>query len=237
MAELEDALTAARSAYAAATRALALAEAAADAAEVSVAPMVVDELTVKRINVVEDDGSLRIVIGNSTHGKTMPLRGELIEHPGRHPSAGILFVNDEGTECGGLQFAGTRGTDAAQQTGYLAFDDFEQNESFRLGLYQEGGASQKFLEFADQPAWSIADLVAETDGQDEEGRRQVHDRYFGDADGRGRSRMRLARENDGSVRLVLRDAHGRDRLRFIVPADGDAVVEVVDHEGTSHSIL
>jgi hypothetical protein len=49
--------------------------------------------------------------------------------------------------------------------------------------------------------------------------------------------MRLAREEDGSVRLVLRDRQGRDRLRFIVPGEGDAVVEVVDTEGIPRSLL
>lgn len=49
--------------------------------------------------------------------------------------------------------------------------------------------------------------------------------------------MRLAREEDGAVRLVLRDGQGRDRLRFIVPVDGDPVAEVVDPDGNVRSLL
>jgi hypothetical protein len=60
---LADALTAAREAHAAASEALRRAEAAAGAAGAEVDASVVDELTVKRINVVEDDGTLRMVIG------------------------------------------------------------------------------------------------------------------------------------------------------------------------------
>jgi hypothetical protein len=48
--------------------------------------------------------------------------------------------------------------------------------------------------------------------------------------------MRLAREEDGSVRLVLRDREGRDRLRFVVPAEGDPVAEVVDPDGNVRSL-
>ena len=49
---------------------------------------VIDHLIVKRIDVVEDDGTLRIVIGNSTHAATIPVRGRLLEHPGARPRPG-----------------------------------------------------------------------------------------------------------------------------------------------------
>jgi hypothetical protein len=180
---------------------------------------------------------LRIVIGNSTHGKTAPMRGRLVEHPGRNASAGLLFVNDEGTECGGLQYAGFQGPNGKEQMGYLTVDDYEQNESLRLGMFQNGDASQRFIEFTDQPTWSLVDMIEETEGLDPEAAQQIFDRYFAGGDGRGRSRMRLAREEDGSVRLVLRDRQGRDRLKFVVPAEGDPVVEVVDGAGNARSLL
>lgn len=222
----------------AAREALRRAEAAARAAGVDVDSEVLEELTVKRINVVEDDGTLRLVIGNSTHGRTVPMRGELIRHPGRHASAGLLFVNDEGTECGGLQFTGSGNEDGrVVQGGYMMFDDYEQNESFRVGMSQESGKSEKFVEFADLPDWSLADLIAETEGLDDAAAEKVYDRYFGDAGGLGRSRMRLAREEDGSVRLVLRDGRGRDRLRFVVPEDGEPVAEVFDPDGVPCSLV
>jgi hypothetical protein len=104
-------------------------------------------------------------------------------------------------------------------------------------MFQNGDASQRFVEFTDQPAWSIVDMIEETEGLDPEAAQGVFDRYFNGVDGRGRSRMRLAREEDGSVRLVLRDRDGRDRLRFVVPAEGDAVVEVVDPEGNARSLI
>lgn len=173
------------------------------------------------------------MIGNSTHGRTLQVRGRLVEHPGRNASAGLLFVNDEGTECGGLQYAGFRGSDGKEQMGYLTVDDYEQNESLRLGMFQNGDATQRFVEFSDQPDWSIVDLIEETEGLEPPAAQAVFDRYFGEVDGRGRSRMRLAREEDGSVRLVLRDGEGRDRLRFVVPAEGDPVAEVVDPEGNA----
>ena len=217
-----EALTAARQAHEAATEALLVAEAAARSAGSFVEPRVLDELTVKRINVVEDDGTLRIVIGNSTHGRAIPMRGRLVEHPGRTASAGLLFVNDDGTECGGLQYTGSEGPGGAQQSGYLTVDDYEQNESVRFGMVQRDGRSEKFLEFIDRPGWSIVDL-AERPAE-------------ADASVGGHSRMRLAREDDGSVRLVLRDGEGRDRVRLVVPAEGEPAVEIVGVDGVARSL-
>jgi hypothetical protein len=231
-----EALSAARAAHAAAGEALLGAEAAARAAGVEVPPAPIGELTVKRINVVEDDGSLRIVIGNSTHGRTLPLRGRLVEHPGRAAAAGLLFVNDDGTECGGLEYRGHRGADGTQQSGYLTVDDYEQNESFRLGMVQGGGSSEKFVEFTDRPDWSIADLVRDLGRAAPGEAAEIQARYAGH-EGYGVSRMRLARETDGSVGLVLRDGEGRDRLRLVVPAEGEPVVEVLDAQGGSRSLL
>jgi hypothetical protein len=170
-----EALSAARVAHEAATRALLRAEDAARAAGVAAGLSTIDELTVKRINVVEDDGTLRIVIGNSTHGRTIPVRGRLVEHPGRAAAAGLLFMNDEGTECGGLEYRGRRGPEGREQSGYLTVDDFEQNESLRFGMTQDGAASRKFLEFHDRPDWSFVDLIDETSGLDDAAARAVHE--------------------------------------------------------------
>jgi hypothetical protein len=234
---VSEALDAARAAYERATEALRLAEAAARDAGVEVSSTIVDELTVKRINVVEDDGTLRMMIGNSTLGRTAPMRGRQIVHPGRDEAAGLLFVNDEGTECGGLVFGGHRRDAGKEQIGFLTFDDYEQNEGFRFGMHQEGSVVQRWLEFSDLPDWSLVDMIEELEGLDDDAAQEVQERYFAGQGGLGASRMRLARESDGSVGLVLRDARGQDRLRFVVPADGEPVLEVLDAEGVPRSLL
>lgn len=231
-----EALDAARAAYTQATEALRLAETAAREAGVATEPTVVEELTVKRINVVEEDGTLRMVIGNSTIGRSLPMRGRMLQHPGRNETAGMLFVNDEGTECGGLTFGGYRRDAGKEQIGFLTFDDYEQNEGFRFGMNQNGSVVQRWLEFADLPDWSLADMIEEMEGLDDDAAREVQERYFAGRGALGASRMRLAREDDGSVRLVLRDARGRDRVRFVVPADGDPVLETLDADGVPRSL-
>src|ERR1700761_3992765 len=66
-----------------------------------------DELRVHRIDVVEPDGTLRMVISNKDRLPPVIIQGK--EHPEngeRRPQAGMIFYNDEGTENGGLIFGG-----------------------------------------------------------------------------------------------------------------------------------
>lgn len=221
--DVQEALRLAQEVYEAATVALGAAESAARAAGVDVAPR---ELTLERLRIVERDGTLRLLIGNSTIAQAVPMRGREVAHPGRDSYAGMLFVNDEGTECGGLLWWGN-----AEGAGvHLSFDSYEQNDAIVVEHEDKAGRRSSWLEFVDRPEWSMADFFAEYEkaaGQDEQA--TITDRYFGK--GAGWSRMRLAREDDGSVGLCLRDAAGRDRIRLIVGIDGEPRIEVLDADG------
>ena len=59
---------------------------------------VFDEITVGRINVREPDSTLRMIISNRAQFPDTPWKGADIPRPDRSSFAGMLFVNDEGTE-------------------------------------------------------------------------------------------------------------------------------------------
>ena len=59
-----------------------------------------DELTVKRINLIGEDGSLRMVISNESRQHSGRINGQDLEKRAR--PAGIIFFNNQGDECGGL---------------------------------------------------------------------------------------------------------------------------------------
>ncbi|HET8599298.1 MAG TPA: hypothetical protein VFL99_03155 [Segeticoccus sp.] len=50
-----------------------------------------------------------------------------------------------------MQHLGSSSGHRAEQVGYPTFDNFEQKESLKFGVQQEGGRSQQFLEAPDQP--------------------------------------------------------------------------------------
>src|SRR5919109_5127351 len=84
-----------------------------------------DEITVRRINVVEPDGTLRMVISNRDKFPGVIVRGKELGRNQR-PGTGMLFLNDEGTENGGLIFGGQRDADGkiAKAGVSLSFDKY-----------------------------------------------------------------------------------------------------------------
>jgi len=92
-----------------------------------------DEIQVHRINVVEPDGTLRMVISN--HNR---LPGVIIKSkeapPVDRPQAGMIFYNDEGTENGGLIFGERRNEkgEVVDSGGSLSFDKYGANEIVQL---------------------------------------------------------------------------------------------------------
>ena len=66
-----------------------------------------DEIDVKRINLIEPDGTLRLVISDKANFPGLIVKGkEGIS--ARSATAGMLFFDDEGTENGGLIFGGSK---------------------------------------------------------------------------------------------------------------------------------
>src|SRR6266498_1791024 len=84
------------------------------------------EIDVERINVVEKDGKLKMVISNKERQHPGVMDGMTI--PRKRPP-GILFFNEKGDECGGLIF------DGDQQNGQflvVSFDKFRQDQTIQL---------------------------------------------------------------------------------------------------------
>src|SRR3954464_12128502 len=87
-----------------------------------------EELDVRRINVREPDGTLRLVISNRARLPGVIVGGKE-QPPVDRPQAGLLFYNDEGSENGGLVFSGHRNVngDIADSGGSLSFDRYAGN--------------------------------------------------------------------------------------------------------------
>src|SRR5258706_10612036 len=84
------------------------------------------EIDVERINIVEPDGKLRLVISNAPRSIGPIYKGKPFGYAGGG-RPGLIFFNDEGTENGGLTFTGKKNADGTYRasTG-MSFDQFNQ---------------------------------------------------------------------------------------------------------------
>ena len=199
-----------------------------------------EELDVERLNVVEKDGTLRLVLANRSRlpelrigGKVYPLRGGT-----GIGSAGLIFFNDEGNENGGLVYAGGRDARGAHASAHLTFDQLDQDETVALSYTERDGRRGAGLTISDRPAVSIqamADSIMAIRADPDSARQAARMRALQEGmRARGEvpaTRVYVGKLPDRSAVLSLADAKGRPRLRLAVDSAGAARIEFLDAEG------
>ncbi|MFN4091515.1 MAG: hypothetical protein ACK4FG_01300 [Brevundimonas sp.] len=198
-----------------------------------VGPARFTEIDVQRINVREPDGTLRMVISNQTSFPEIPYRGREIPHPGRD-TAGMLFMNEEGTEVGGLIFGGKDEDGVRSSGGSLTFDGYEQDQTVQLMGSQRGQRRVSGLVVTDRPEEPIDYAVLERlEGLSPEAQQAA----MVSANMGGSQRAFLGRQGSGASELVLRDAGGKARLVLSVAADGTARIAFMDETGRTTRVV
>jgi hypothetical protein len=191
------------------------------------------EINVQRINVVEPDGTLRMVISNKSLFPGIFLKGKEHPHPDRK-STGMIFLNDEGTENGGLIFGGEKDKNGTVSSyGHLSFDDYEQDQVFSVDAQQEGEHHHTSLSLVDRPSYPIADLVALTDRIKDlpADQKKAEIEKFTQSHPMPHARLSLARAEDKSVAMKFKDVEGHDRIIIEVAADGSPTIRFLDPNG------
>ena len=162
-----------------------------------------DEISVRRIRVVEPDGTLRMVISNH-NALPRDSRGNR-EGRNQRPGAGLIFYNDEGTENGGLIFGGRRDVDGkVVDSGLsLSFDKYGVNGQ----MLQLAAISDKDNRFAGL---------------------RVKDTGIG---GPNNNRVWVGNTDDGAATVALMDTQGRRRIVMEVKGDGSSSLTFLDANG------
>ena len=194
----------------------------------------VEQLDVQRINVREPDGTLRLVISNTDKAPGIYIRNQEYPHPSRK-TAGMIFLNDEGTENGGLIFGGEKSADGTKQTyGHLSFDAFEQDQILTLDASQDGEARSSRFTLVDQPPFPILELIQLLDQirnlPPEEQAKRI-EAFYASHGGTPKTRLTMGRGQDGTVGLGINDAQGRPRIVLMVAGDGKPMVRTLDESG------
>jgi hypothetical protein len=191
-----------------------------------------DELTVRRINIVEPDGRLALVI--SDHANQHPGAMDGKDLPSRDRPAGMIFFNELGDECGGLVYDGTKKeasmvwsvdqfrNDQIMQLQYLQDSDTRLTRSYGLKLWDRSdlfplGAQIEYFDSLHRQS----DTAAVARGVDELRKRGLMpvERLF------------LGRTRDGLTGLFLRDDKGVPRLRIYVDKQNVPLIETLDEKG------
>jgi len=196
------------------------------------------EIDVERINIVEPNGALRMVISNRPRSIGPIYKGKPFGYPGG-TRPGIIFFNDEGTENGGLTFTGRKRDDGTYTSSVgMSFDQFNQDETLTLRYSDENGRKTSAITIADRDSRDIFDLIMQRDSinkmTDSTARAAALQRLLGPRDGvpLAATRVYLGRDRSKAAVLNLYDPSGKPRLRLKVDSLGGASLEFLDEQGT-----
>jgi len=161
-----------------------------------------DQITVHRINVVEPNGTVRMIISDGAEFPGLIVHNKEKTYP--RPYAGMLFYNNEGTENGGLVFAGHKDSkgEVVDSGGSLSFDKY--------------GAPGQIVQVA---------------GVDDIHDRFAGLLVNGISEGRVQHRVWAGRDAAGMASVALMDLQGRKRIIMQVSKDGAASLAFLDEQG------
>lgn len=192
-----------------------------------------DEIDVERINVIEKNGQIRLVIANRAKTPGPIEKGVPFGYPaGRR--VGMIFYNDEGTENGGLIFSGRTVDGKVESVGSLTFDQYNQDQTVALQHVESNNRRRSGLQINDLPTnasglevsrkreeiMKIADSVQRTTALAALRREYPFT-----------SRAYFGKSFDGASVVTLADARGKVRLRMVVDSAGPAKIEFLNDSG------
>jgi hypothetical protein len=189
-----------------------------------------EEIDVERINIVEKDGKLKMVISNAQRQHPGSVDGKIIPRENGR-SAGMIFFNERGDEVGGLIFSGDTGKG---QYNSLTFDKFRGDQTIAFQhLENDEGNYFAGLSFNDENITTPA-RTAKVDAikklPDEAARKAA----YKEMQDKGEflvNRLSIGRGRNKSAFISLSDSKGRERIRISVTADGTPGINFLDENG------
>ncbi|MET3979837.1 hypothetical protein ABIB62_002821 [Mucilaginibacter sp. UYP25] len=191
------------------------------------------EIDVERINVVEKSGKLKMVISNDElqhpgiiDGKPLPKRGR---------SAGIVFFNTDGDECGGLLYDGTK-----KSAGLVLSVDKYKNDQIMQLQYNDDGSTGKprtsyGLKLWDRPAnFTVGQQMAKYDSllktKDkqilEDGLQKMRQQGL-----LGYGRLFIGKNQQNEVGLFIKDKQGKPRINLYVDDNNRVIMQALNEKG------
>ena len=197
-----------------------------------------DVIDVERINVVEPDGKLRMTISNKERVPDPVINGKTYTGARKgSKSAGIIFFNDDGDECGGLAYSGNAPGGLADAGGALLFDQFHQDQTVGIMYSQSGDRRTAGLHVWDRPltpASVVIDRMQAIDRMPDGPEKQKaldeikQEVARGDL---GMHRLFVGNNGDGSTGVTIADRQGKQRVALLVDQKNAAHLQFLDESG------
>lgn len=190
-----------------------------------------EEIDVERINIVEKNGKLDMVISNQERQHPGITNGKIIKRDGPRPP-GMIFFDQTGDEMGGFIFGDNGGKG---HFGSLTFDKVMNDQAigFRY-LESDNGTYETGLQLWQVPNIPTEVMLAKYEAANkiaDDTKRKAAIQALVDANELRTDRLFLGKRRDNSALLLMSDVKGRPRIRLQVAPDGTPKLEFLDEAG------
>ena len=196
-------------------------------------PKSLGEITVERINVVDANGTLRMVLAGKDKMHPGVMDGVTIDRP--RPVAGMLFFNDEGDEVGGLTYTGTVAGGRGRANAGLMFDQLKQDQTVGISYSESNGQRSAGFQVWDRSdTVRLSELISRLNAANKLPAGSQRDAAIAEIRANappGPRRLFVGKTNDKAAAIVLADAQGKPRLTLTVDAAGNPRIEFLDEAG------
>lgn len=198
------------------------------------------EIDVERINVIEKDGTVKMVITNVArfpNGKDSI--NALATNVDRKKRAGMLFFNEDGIECGGLIYDGMKKANGHSSGLSLTYDQYDGDQVMQLLTqdYREGDKRfvSSSIAFNDRPAKesqaTTSKIMEELKSLSPQEKREKIKAYEAQGLLGGVPRIMLGKSRSENNGLFLFDDKGMPRAMFYVDKENNAKLDFYDEKG------
>ena len=195
-------------------------------------PQKFGHVTVERLDVVDANGTLRMVISNKDRMHPGVIEGRTIDRP--RPVAGMLFFNESGDEVGGLTYTGVEANGARRANAGLMFDQFKQDQTIGISYSEGNGRRSAGFQVWDRAETGLGTLVDALNAANkiaDPAERQKALEAARAAAPPGPRRVFVGKTTDKAAIVSLADANGKPRINMTVDAGGNPRIEFLDAEG------
>ncbi|MDI9257918.1 hypothetical protein [Flavobacterium sedimenticola] len=203
------------------------------------------EIDVERINIVEKDGTVKMIITNVDkfpNGKTK-INGRPTNEE-RKKRSGMLFFNEDGIECGGFIYDGQKSANGHSSGLSLTFDQYDGDQVMQLLTqdYKEGDYRRvtSGLMFSDRPTKEsqiktglIMKELEELGKKDPKAADEKYKTYVEQGLLGGAPRMMLGKSGSESNGVFLFDNKGMPKAMFYVDKENNAKLDFFDDKGNT----
>ena len=196
------------------------------------APQKFTELTAERINIVDADGTLRLVISNKDRMHPGVIGGKMIQRS--RPVAGLLFFNDKGDEAGGLTVTGRDVSGRKVANAGIMFDQLDQDQTIGFDYSENNGrrtAGFKVWDRPDSPLSIVVDQLNAANAIKDPAERDAAIAKVRSSAPKAAQRVFVGKTGERVASVMLADDQGRSRLALTVTPDGNASIEFLDEQG------